>query len=93
MEENMCPYICRNDFVLLRLVDKGRVGTIITPQSAAQGKERIVVSIGSKVENLAVGDSVFIIGTLGEDVVQLPNHSDLFITKEANVVLVVRKEK
>lgn len=93
MSENLCPHICRNDFVLLRVVDKGRVSTIITPQVSAQGKERIVLAVGPKVKDLAVGDSVFIIGSLGQDVVQLPNESDVYITKESNVVLVVRKDK
>mgnify|MGYP001558056617 CR=1 FL=1 len=85
-------YKPRGDFVLFRLVDKGKLGSIMTPQISEQGKERVVLAIGPKVEGLLVGDRVFVIGTVGQDVVRLPSEVDVFLTREANVVLIVEEE-
>lgn len=85
-------YAPRNDFVLFRLIDKGRVGSIMTPQKSAQGKERIIVAVGPDVKDIKPGDSVFVIGVVGQDVVILPNEIDLYLTRQANVVLVVNVE-
>ncbi len=84
-------FIPRNDFVLFRLVDRQMVRGVYVPQISAQGKERIIEAIGPKVEDLKVGDKVFVIGQMGEDVVALPNDKDLFLTKQTNVVLIVEE--
>lgn len=84
-----CNYRCRSDFVLFRLVDRGSVGSIATPQISQQGKERIVLAIGPDVEDLNVGDRVLVIGSVGSDVVPLPNESGIYMTRQANVALVV----
>ena len=86
-------YRCRNDFVLFKLVDRGTVRGVHVPQVSAQGKERIVMDIGPDVEDLDVGYKVMVIGTVGMDVVQLPNETNLFLTKQANVTLIVEEEE
>ncbi len=83
-------FVCREDFVLIRLVDTGRVGRVAVPQISSQGKRLIVVAIGPKVENLKVGDSVLSIGQVGVDAAQLPNDNDLFITKQSNIALIIK---
>jgi hypothetical protein len=85
-------YIPRNDFVLFRLVDKGIVRGIVVPQISAQGKERIVEAIGPDVKDLHVGDKVYVIGSMNEDLVSLPNEPDLYLTKQSNVVVIVQED-
>ena len=84
-------FVPRNDFVLFRLVDRQMVRGVYVPQVSAQGKERVIEAIGPKVEDLKVGDKVFVIGEVGVDVVALPNDKDLYLTKQINVVLVVEE--
>lgn len=81
----------RNDFVLFRIVNLGAIRKIAMPDQAVQGKERIVVAVGPKVEGLAVGDKVYVIGSMGQDVIPFPGERDLYLTKEANVALVERE--
>lgn len=83
------PYRCRGDFVLYRMVNKGIVNGVVMPDIASQGKERVVVAVGPKVEGLNVGDVILVIGTPGEDLVQLADERDIWMTREANVALVV----
>jgi len=85
-------YRCRSNFVLFRLIDKGMVGSIATPQISAQGKERVVEAIGPDVLNLAVGDKILVIGTIGQDTIPLPNEVGLYMTRDGNVALVVEDE-
>lgn len=82
-------YRCRNDFVLIRVINKGKAHGLAMPDKSAEGKERIVEAIGPKVEDLKVGDKVFVIGTNNQDVIALPGEVSLFLTREANVVLIV----
>lgn len=80
-------YLPRNDFVVFTVIDHGKVGNIITPQKSAQGKERIIVAVGPDVKDLKPGDSVYIIGTLGQDTIALPDEPNLYLTRQSNVIL------
>lgn len=42
-------------------------------------------------DELKPGDEVLLIGTVGQDVVQLPREKDLLVTRERNVILVVEE--
>lgn len=88
MSNSSVKYRCRGDFILFRLVNKGEVRGLVMPDQAAQGKERVVVAIGPKVENLDVGDKVLVIGSVGVDTIQIPSEADLYMTREANVALI-----
>ena len=81
-------YRCRGDFVLFRIIDRGIHRGIAMPNIAAQGKDKVVIAIGPKVEDLKVGDKVLVIGQPGQDVVQVPTEPNLFLSREANIVLV-----
>ena len=85
-------YRPRGDFVIYKVVDKGQVRGIAMPDAAAEGKQRVVVAKGPKVENLEVGDIILTCGQPGVDLTRLPEEHDLFITREANVVLVIVDE-
>ena len=89
---NLIP---RNSYVVLQLVQVDESeGGVAVPQISAEAKRWFVVAIGPKVENLKVGDQVEAMGTVGEDIARLPGHYDkgLYITKEANILLVIGKE-
>lgn len=85
-------YRPRNDFVLFRFIDRGQVRGIITPDKSAQGKERIVMAMGPDVVDLKIGDKVMVIGSPGQDVIAMPEDKDIYLTKQANVVLVVESD-
>ena len=85
-------YRCRNDFVLIRVINKGQAHGLAMPDKSAEGKERVVEAVGPKVDNLKVGDKVFVIGSMNQDVISLPGERDLFLTRETNVVLVVEED-
>ena len=85
-------YRPRNEFVLFRRVDRGSVRGVAVPEASAQGKELVIEAIGPEVEDLAIGDIVLAIGTMGEDVVPVPNEHDLYLTRQSNVVAVVQRE-
>ena len=89
MSETIVTFYPRNDFVVFKFIDKGRLRGIEMPQISAQAKERVVVAMGPKVEDLKIGDKVMVIGKVGEDVIALPNDSSLFLTRQANVTLIV----
>ena len=82
----------RNDNVLIKVVNLGKVKGIVMPDTAMQGKEYVVLAIGPKVEGLAVGDRVFMLGQLRVDYDYLPDHSDLLLINQRNVVLVLVPE-
>ena len=85
-------YKPRNDFVIWRLVDKGMVGKLHVPEASAQGKERIVVAVGPDIKDLKVGDKIYVIGQVGADVIGMPDESNLYICKQANVILIVEED-
>jgi len=86
-------YRPRNDIVVIKVVDKGKVRGIAMPDVAQEGKERIILAVGPKVEDLKVGDKVLVIGTPGQDLVRIPGELNLFLTKEVNVLVVVVEDE
>jgi hypothetical protein len=85
-------YIPRNDFVLYRIVDRGQVRGVHIPQISAQGKDIVIVAVGPEVKDLQPGDKVFAVGTKGQDVIELPNEQHLYLSRQANIVLVVKDD-
>lgn len=73
------------------MVDTGKIGSVLTPQKSAEGKEYYVESFGEKVKELSVGDRVTVIGNK-ESLIFLPGDKDRFIPDQANLVLVYEKE-
>ena len=82
-------YRPRNDYVLIKIIDlgKSKAGVLI-PEICIEGKEFHVLAKGPDVQNLEVGDKVLCIGKKGEDYGYLPARSDVFLTKQANCVLI-----
>jgi co-chaperonin GroES (HSP10) len=86
-------YEPRNDFVILRLSKRSTTaGGVGLPDTAAEGMVWHVVAAGPKVEDLKPGDQVEAMGTINQDIAPVIRTKDLFITKEANVLLKVVKE-
>ena len=85
----MIAYKPRNDFVLFRVVPRKLVRGLAMPDRASEGKDIVIEAVGPKVEGLKVGDRVQAIGTNGQDLVSVPGESGLFLTREANVVLIL----
>ena len=87
-------YRPRNDYVLIRTTQAGISKTgLAFPDISLQGKEHIVHAVGPAVEGLKVGEKVLMVGKMGEDYAYLPNSKDLFIIKQANIVLVYEVEE
>lgn len=86
-------YRPRNDFVLLRRVkiDRTKEG-LVMPDISEEGYITVIEAIGPTVEDLEVGDQVMAIGSPGVDLVVLKTDRNLFMTKEANVLVVLEKE-
>jgi len=79
----------RNDFVLVKIIDLGvNEAGIAMPQMSIQGKRFEVVAIGPDVEDLHVGESVLMIGQVGDNYYPLPNSKDLLVIRQENVVLI-----
>jgi hypothetical protein len=91
-KETVITYLPRNDLVLVKVVNLGEVRGVAMPDIAMQGKVYIVEAVGPKVEGLKQGDEVLIGGKANEDWAFLPSSKDLFITRQENVLLVVREE-
>lgn len=85
----MTTYEPRNDFVLFRMSGREHKG-LVMPDQTQVGKVRSVLAVGPDVKGLNQGDEILVIGQVGQDVVQLPNEVDLFLTKQSNVAIVVR---
>ncbi len=82
-------YLPRNTYVLVRRVKLGETpGGVLVPDASIEGVEHIVVAVGPKVEELAVGDKVLMIGQFNLHYSFLPNSKELIIIKEENVALV-----
>lgn len=79
----------RNDFCLIEIVDLDKLNGIVIPQISNQAKEHRVVAVGPAVEGLKVGDIVRAVGQMGQDVVTLPDFTNVYVTKQANVILVM----
>lgn len=82
----------RNDFVLVKVVDTGKIGSVLTTQKSSEGKEYFIEKVGDKVQGLAQGDRVFLLAGPGSGMF-IPNSTEFFFTKEENVVLVYDKEQ
>lgn len=79
----------RNDLVLLRLTAQGTTPSgLKVADTSAEGRQWFVVNFGSKVTDLTKGMRVEVMGTINEDIVRLPNEKDLYVTKEANILLI-----
>lgn len=85
-------YKPRSDFVLFSMIDTGKMGSLIAPNIAQQGKRLTVIAVGPDVADLKPGDVVFAVGTTtGREVMELPYEKGIFITRQSNVVLVVEE--
>jgi hypothetical protein len=80
----------RNEFVLVRMTQKGESGGIAIPEVSAEGKEFHVVAVGPKVdETLQVGDQVLMVGRINDTYHEVPGCRNLILVKQENVVLVL----
>lgn len=91
MSEQATQYIPREDFVLFRMTRQDTVRGLVMPQVSQQGLVRIVVAKGPNVKDLDTGDEVLVCGQVGSDVIALPNEPDLYLTRQANVLVIVRR--
>ncbi len=83
----------RNDFVLIRKILVDKVRGIAMPEIAIEGQRHVIVAVGpDKCSDLKVGDSVLMAGKVGQDIAQIPGHTDLYLARQDNVVLVIEKE-
>lgn len=83
-------YRPRNDFIVFRMIEGNKVRGLVMPDIAEQGKIKLVVALGPDVKDLEVGDEVLIVGTEGS-LARLPNETDLYLTRQSNVVCVIGK--
>ncbi len=90
MIQTRVSYQPRGDFILYRQVDRGFVRGIAVPSLSAQGKDNIIIAVGSEVKDLTPGDKVLIVGTEGS-MARLPNEQDLYLTRQSNAVCVVHE--
>lgn len=82
----------RNDFVLIRISERERLGGVHVPGISQEAKLYHVEGLGPKVEGLRVGDRVLMTGTQGVDWSYVPGHPSLLVIREGNVVLVFGPE-
>lgn len=80
----------RNNFVVFRIVKIDTLRGLFMPERSAQGSVKVVEGVGSKVENLKVGDEVEILSMQGS-CAPLPQFPDLYITHEENVAVVIKR--
>lgn len=85
-------YEARNDIVLIERVEAGKIGNLVMPEVANEGWRNIVREIGPDVEHLQIGDEVHVIGAINLDIIGIPNETNVFATKQANVILIVRRK-
>ena len=83
-------YRPRNDYVLLRVIKREKIigSQLIAPQSSAAGNVNVVRKIGPKVEDLKPGDTVAVVGQMGQDIAKLPLTDEYCVTREVNCILV-----
>lgn len=85
-------YTPRGSWVLIRQVRIDLTpGGIAVGDGSAEAYKHVIEAVGSKVEDLQVGDEVLALLMTGEaqNFVQIPGERQLVATKEVNVVLVV----
>ena len=83
------PMRTRSDIVLIRIkfLDKDPTTGVALPQRSAEAAEYVVEATGPQVTDLHIGDKVEVVGDKASFNL-IPRHSDLFVTREANVALV-----
>ena len=85
-------YQCREDFVLIRIVNRGvSAGGVAYADVSPDGKDHFVVSVGPKAEDVQPGDRVMSIAQQGSFVF-LPNTRDLYVTRASNIAIVLGGE-
>lgn len=87
----MNVYKPRNDFVLFRMISKDKIRGLAMPQISEQAKERIIEAVGPDVVGLSVGQKVLVVGTIGSDVVPLPNEGNMFLTRQGNIIVTIEE--
>jgi co-chaperonin GroES (HSP10) len=88
----MIKYIPRNDFVLIRMVKRQVTALgVALPDKSRESTDLFIQAVGPDVTDLEIGDQVLAIGTPGEDLVLLPREKDLVMTKQANILCVVKE--
>jgi NADPH:quinone reductase-like Zn-dependent oxidoreductase len=85
----MITYRVRKGFVLVRIIEVGKVRGIRMPQSSINGKEFYVEGLGEDVTDLKVGDKVLMTGNINTHYHEVPNTGNLIVIKQENVLLVV----
>ena len=85
-------YQPRNNWVLIRQIQEGEIAL---PDGSVAGYKHIVEAIGSKVEDLTVGDEVLALLLTGDaqNFVPVSQEKGLIATKESNVLLIVREKE
>lgn len=87
------PLRCRNDNVLIRIVQVGKTDSgVLLPEISVEGKLFCVEAVGPKVDDLKVGDKVIMVGEINVDYGYVPGMKDLLCIKQGNVVLVMEPE-
>lgn len=86
--EEKHKFRCRNDNVLLRIINIGSVGSVLIPEISAAGKEFRVVAMGPKVEGLKLNDRVLPSGSKGALYYELPFDKNLIIVRECDISIV-----
>lgn len=89
LPEEKIDFQPRNEFVLVRMTQKGEIGGIAIPDISAEGLEFHVVAVGPKVEGLKVGDHVLMIGRRNDNYWEVPSCRNLFIVKQEVICLVM----
>jgi NADPH:quinone reductase-like Zn-dependent oxidoreductase len=67
--------------------------SIVMPQNAAEAWKWTVVAISQGVEELSVGDSVWVTGKIGQDYAQIPGTQQLYIIAQENIMVIVGEER
>jgi hypothetical protein len=83
-------YTMRNDLVLLRRTIE-KVGGLVMPDLSSEGKVYTVIGMGPKVENLEIGDVIFLFAEKGDPFFNIPEEEDLLSVREKNIGCVVTK--
>lgn len=85
-------FTCRNDTVLVRIVDIGKMGNIALPDTAVEGKQFFVHAVGPLVKDLEPGDEVLMLGRKNDTYWELPFGRDMIVIKQENVVLKMKRK-
>jgi hypothetical protein len=87
-----CTYQPRNDFVICKVVPRGKSqGGIAIPEIGAAGMSTFVVAVGPQVQDLKPGDEILVATSsgVGYDVADVKDH---FATKQEFITCVLRND-